>query len=79
MKKALIVSGLALVLTGCNATVYTPPVVSVGTPIYATPVPYSRPYVVQPYRAYRRPAVHCYSTWDRTPYGMRERRICQRW
>ena len=77
MKKTLVVSGLAILLAGCNAAVYTPqPVVSVGGPIYATPIPASRPYMAYPYR---RPPVHCYTTWDRTPYGMRERRICQRW
>jgi hypothetical protein len=29
------------------------------------------------YHAPRRP--QCYSTWDRTPYGVRERRVCRSW
>ena len=86
MKKVLIASCLAVGLAGCNATVYTPRPgidVAVASPVYVAPVP--RPYIAQrhyvaPYLyGYRRPAQHCYSTWDRTPYGMRERRICRAW
>ena len=76
MKKILIVSGIGLALAGCSATtttVYTRPV-----PAVAVHHPLPSAYPGAPY-SYRRPPVHCYSTWDRTPYGMRERRICQRW
>lgn len=41
---------------------------------YYHPRPVRNPYV---YHAPRRP--QCYSTWDRTPYGLRERRVCRSW
>jgi hypothetical protein len=74
MKRILTVSVLALGLAGCNATVYDSgyyrprPVASVyvaPAPVYVAPRPY----------AYHRP--YCYTVWDRTPYGLRERRICR--
>jgi len=79
MKRILTVSVLALGLAGCNATVYDSgyyrprPVASVyvaPAPVYVAPNPYAyhRPYAYRPY---------CYTVWDRTPYGMRERRICR--
>ena len=81
MKRIMAVSVLALALAGCNATVYDAgyhrprPVVDFYTPApYPAPRPYyapaySRPLFVQP-----RP--RCFTTWDRTPYGLRERRVC---
>jgi hypothetical protein len=34
-----------------------------------------RPIVLPP-RAYMPPPRRCYSVWDRTPYGLVERRVC---
>jgi hypothetical protein len=74
--KILILPVLALGLSGCNATVYTQrPNVSVGYPVYAQHVPVSRPYYT--HQHYRYVPRQCYTTWDRTPYGVRERRICR--
>ena len=73
MKKLFILSAATLALAGCSATTTTVyrPVGSVVThPLpsaYPAAYPYARPY---------RPRVRCYSTWDRTPYGLRERRVC---
>ena len=78
MKKILTISVLALGLAGCNTTTYAHrPTISVGPPMYITPMPVPRPYFAHEYR--RRSPHHCYSTWDRTPYGMRERRMCRSW
>ena len=50
-------------------------------PYYATPIPYPvrRPYYVTPNPRpyYVTPHRYCFMTWDRTPYGMRERRVCR--
>ena len=81
MKRIMAVSVLALGLAGCNATVYERrPLVYEGeyrgpryvyrpvAPVY-TPEP--RPVVVV------RPRPRCFTTWDRTPYGLQERRVCR--
>jgi hypothetical protein len=77
MKKILLASACGLFLAGCNATVYdSRPVVYVPRPavvvppVYA-PLPPPRPHYV------RQPRRECYSAWDRTPYGLRERVICR--
>jgi hypothetical protein len=80
MYKILSVSTISLFLAGCNATVHTPrPVVD----IYATSAPvYMPPTVHNPYyEDRRRPVivdrrVRCYSTWDHTPRGYVERKVC---
>jgi hypothetical protein len=74
MKKLLIISAATLGLAGCSATTTTVyrPVAPVTYPLpsaYPNTYPYARPYR---YRG----RVHCYTTWDRTPYGLRERRVC---
>ena len=79
MKRIMAVSVLALGLAGCNATVYDGgyyrprPVVDVYTP---APYPVARPYYVAPRPVYVTPRSRCFTTWDRTPYGLRERRVC---
>ena len=77
MKKIFLASAGALFLAGCNATVYdTRPVVyaprpAVAVPPVYAPLPPPRPYYV------RQPRRDCFTVWDRTPYGMRERVICR--
>lgn len=83
MKKVLLISTLCLVLAGCNATVYDSsyrprPVVDVYTspsPVY---IPAPRPYYVagpqKPIFVHR--PVRCYTTWDKTPRGYVERKVC---
>jgi len=72
MKKIVAVSLFAVGLAGCSATtttVYTRPV-----PAAAVHYPLPSAYPSNAYRyRYRN---HCYSVWDRTPYGLRERRVC---
>jgi hypothetical protein len=73
MKKIVAVSLFAFGLAGCSATtttVYTRPVPAATVYRLPSVYPTAAPY------AYRRPPVRCYSTWDRTPYGLRERRVC---
>jgi hypothetical protein len=36
------------------------------------------PYYAPPRPYYVNPRPQCFTTWDRTPYGMRERLICRR-
>lgn len=85
MYKFLVVGATTLFLAGCNATVYDGgpyrprPVVD----IYAAPTPvYMPPTVHTPiYEDRRRPVivdrrVRCYTTWDRTPRGYVERKVC---
>lgn len=75
MKKLLLISLAALGLAGCSATTTTVyrPVAPVTYPLpSAYPAPYARPYS-------NVPRVHCFYTWDQTPYGMRERRVCRRY
>lgn len=85
MKKVLLISALGLILAGCNATVYDGgyrprPVVDVYTspsPVYI-PAPAPRPYYVtgpqRPVFVHR--PVRCYTVWDNTPRGYRERKVC---
>ena len=72
MKKIIAVSLFAVGLAGCNATtttVYTRPVPSSATVVY---YPTSPAYI-----AYRnRYRNHCYTVWQQTPYGTRERKVC---
>ena len=78
MKKIFLASACGLFLAGCNATVYdSRPVLysaqrpSVFVPPMYTPLPPPRPqYIRQHHR-------NCFTTWDRTPYGVRERVICR--
>jgi hypothetical protein len=82
MKKILVVCGLASLLAGCNATVYTPrpviyaeerrPLVVVQPEYNRYPLPTPRPYM-EPVRRNH----HCFTTWDKTPYGLRERVVCR--
>jgi len=86
MYKFLIIGSTTLLLAGCNATVYDGgvyrprPVVDVYTspsPVYV-PTPMPRPYYVTPQQKpifVQRP-VRCYITWDRTPRGYVERKVC---
>jgi hypothetical protein len=79
MKRIMAVSVLALGLAGCNATVYDNgyhrrPIASVyvpPAPVYVAP----RHHVYNPY-VYRPAPPRCYTVWERTHYGMRERRVC---
>jgi hypothetical protein len=74
MKRIMAVSVLALGLAGCNATVYGPrPVIDVYTP---APYPVARPYHHVERPLFVAPRPRCFTTWDRTPYGLRERRVC---
>ena len=77
MKKIFLASACGLFLAGCNATVYdsrpsvyVPRPAVVVPPVYA-PLPPPRPYYV------RQPRRECFTTLDRTPYGMRERVVCR--
>jgi len=76
MKKLLIISLATLGLAGCSATTTTVyrPVAPVTYPLPSAYPGTYRTYAapVAPYR----PRIRCYSTWDRTPYGLRERRVC---
>lgn len=86
MKRIMAVSVLALALAGCNATVYDSgyhrrPIASVYVPpvdpVYVAPRPYyARPYYAAPRPVFVSPRPRCFTTWDRTPYGLRERRVC---
>jgi hypothetical protein len=82
MKRIMAVSILALGLAGCNATVYDGgyyrrPSASVYVPPvqYYEPRPAYNPYV------YRVPVMpqrqHCYIVDRRTPYGIRQERVCR--
>ena len=81
MKKFMSISILSLGLAGCNATVYTQRPEIYASPIHALPPVavyprYAPAYPrARPAHFYGRP--NCYSVWDRTPYGMRERRVCR--
>ena len=77
MNKVFLVCGLGLFLAGCNATVYparpvvidleTRPPLIVPRDTYA-PLPPPRPYM--------EPRRRCYTVWDNTPRGYREKVIC---
>jgi hypothetical protein len=78
MKKIILASVCGLFLAGCNATVYdSRPVLysaqrpSVFVPPVYTPLPPPRPQYIRQHRR------DCFTTWDRTPYGTRERVICR--
>jgi hypothetical protein len=78
MKKIFLASVCGLFLAGCNATVYdSRPVLyttqrpPVFVPPMYTPLSPPRPQYIRPHRR------DCYMTWDRTPYGPRERVICR--
>ena len=90
MKKIIAISIVAFGLAGCTAREQQ--LVAAGTvgalagAVVASGVsePYHRPYYHRyPYYAPPRPYYvnsrpQCFTTWDRTPYGMRERLICRR-
>ena len=85
MYKILTIGVTSLFLAGCNATVYDGGVYRPRPTIdiYATPAPvYMPPTVHNPrYEDHRRPVivdrrVRCYTTWDRTPRGYVERKVC---
>jgi hypothetical protein len=77
MKKIILASVCGLFLAGCNATVYdSRPVYSaqrssVFVPPMYVPLPPPRPQYIRQHRR------DCFTTWDRTPYGTRERVICR--
>lgn len=83
MKKIVAVSILVLGLAGCTAREQQLVAVGVVGALAGTIVANSasssnhRTYHASP-RVYHHPRMHprCYSIWDRSPYGMRERRIC---
>ena len=88
MHKILIVAVGALALAGCNSR--TNQVLAAGTvgavagTIIGSELAQPRPVVVErQYPQYyapvppRRPT--CFSTWDRTPRGLVERRVCDRY
>jgi hypothetical protein len=78
MKKIILASVCGLFLAGCNATVYdSRPVLytaqrhPIVVPHTYTPLPPPRPQYIRHHRR------DCFTTWDRTPYGIRERVICR--
>ena len=79
MHKIIIAAIGATVLSGCTAVV-SQPVMYQQRPVLYNPHVYStyrHSYPIRPH--YQNVARHpnCFMTWDRTPYGMRERRICR--
>lgn len=68
MKKIGFIALCGLALSGCNATVSQP----IIYPVAPRPVLYTQPAPMYLHRPY------CFTSWERTPRGMVERRICRR-
>jgi hypothetical protein len=71
MKRVLVVSVLTLSLAGCTTTVYDNSYRRPVASVYVQPAP----YYAGPRYVYRGPP-RCYTVWERTHYGLRERRVC---
>jgi hypothetical protein len=77
MNRVFFVCGLGLFLAGCNATVYPsrPMVIDLETrPPIVVPRAYEPLPPPRPYMERRR---DCFTNWERTPYGLKERVICR--
>ena len=81
MHKIIIAAIGATVLSGCTAVVSQPVMYQQRPVLYNPPVysnyQYQQPYPIRPHYPTVARHPNCFMTWDRTPYGMRERRICR--
>jgi hypothetical protein len=90
MKKIIAVSIVAFGLAGCTpreqqlvaagavGALAGAVVASGASESYHRPYYHRYPYYAPPRPYYANPRPRCFTTWERTPYGMRERLICRK-
>jgi hypothetical protein len=90
MKKIIAISIVAFGLAGCTpreqqlvaagavGALAGAVVASGASESYHRPYYHRYPYYAPPRPYYANPRPRCFTTWERTPYGMRERLICRK-